>query len=388
MISLLASLFIKDRKNYADAAVRSAYGSLCSITGIVLNLVLFAIKYFAGMVSGSIAITADAFNNLSDASSSIITFVGFKAAASRPDSDHPFGHGRYEYLSGFIVSIIILIMGFELAKSSVEKIIHPVSAELSALSFIILGVSILVKLYMFIYNRRYARLTSSPALSATATDSLSDCVSTFVVMLCGLVSRYAGFNADAYGGILVSLFILWSGISAAKDTISPLIGSAPSAEFVSEVENIIRSHEEIIGIHDMMVHDYGPGRRIVSVHGEVSGAGDIFALHDVIDNIETELQQKLGCEAVIHMDPIDMEDSRVFELRDFVSSYVKGISPELSVHDLRIVPGTSHSNVIFDLVVPPRFPIAADAVSGQLSSAVSERFPGCNCVIKTENSYV
>ncbi len=388
MISLLASLFIKDRKNYADAAVRRAYGSLCSVAGIALNLVLFAIKYFAGIISGSIAITADAFNNLSDASSSIITFVGFKAAASRPDSDHPFGHGRYEYLSGFIVSVIILIMGFELAKSSVEKIIHPVSAELSALSFAILGVSICIKLYMFLYNRRYARLTSSPALSATAADSLSDCVSTFVVIICGIISRYTGFNADAYGGILVSLFILWSGISAARDTISPLIGAAPSAEYVAEIERIIRSHEEILGIHDMMVHDYGPGRRIVSVHGEVSGAGDVFALHDVIDNIENELQQKLGCEAVIHMDPIDTQDSRVSELREFVASCAKSISGELSVHDLRIVPGTSHSNVIFDLVIPPRFPVAPEEVSGQLSRAVSERFPGCNCVIKTENSYV
>lgn len=260
MFSLLSKLFIKNRNNIEDSSVRRAYGVLCSVLGIALNVLLFGVKYAAGVLCGSIAVTADAFNNLSDAGSSFITLLGFKFAGSRPDADHPFGHGRYEYISGFVVSIVILLMGLELAKSSIEKIIHPSPLESGWLAVGIMLAAILIKLYMFFYNRRVGTKLGSPALKAAAVDSLSDCISTGVVLLATVISNFSGLVLDGWGGAVVALFIIYSGIIAARDTLSPLLGKAPDPELVNRIEKIIMAHSEVVGIHDLMIHDYGPGR--------------------------------------------------------------------------------------------------------------------------------
>ncbi|MGM9588106.1 MAG: cation diffusion facilitator family transporter, partial [Candidatus Limivicinus sp.] len=271
MIKLLTKLFIKDHENVTNAAVRRAYGTMCSLYGIFLNLLLFAGKYFAGVISGSVAITADAFNNLSDAGSSIITLLGFAIAGKKPDPDHPFGHGRAEYLAGLVLSAVIILMGFELVKSSFEKILHPEPISSGLLPAIILVCSILVKFYMCLYNRSVGKKINSAAMQATATDSLSDSVATTVVLISMGVSYFFHVNIDGYAGLLVAVFILYAGFNAAKDTVSPLLGQAPDPEFVQQVADIVTAHPEVVGIHDLVVHDYGPGRVMVSLHAEVRG---------------------------------------------------------------------------------------------------------------------
>lgn len=388
MFGLLAGIFIKNRDKIEDSGVRRAYGLLSSVLGIVLNVLLFCGKYAAGMLTGSIAVMADAINNITDAGSSIVTLLGFKFAGSRPDDDHPFGHGRYEYIAGFVVSMAILLMGVEMAKSSVMKIINPTPVESSTAALIIMAAAILVKLYMFMYNRRIGVKLESAALKAVATDSISDCVATLVVLVTTLLSRFTRLSLDGWGGLAVAAFILYSGVNSAKDTLSPLLGKAPDRELVENIEKIILAHPEVIGIHDLMVHDYGPGRLVISVHGEVSGAGDIFKLHDVIDCIEDELNEKLGCESIIHMDPIDTDDKRVAEMREAVAAIARAISPELTIHDFRMVPGDSHTNLIFDLVLPHRFEISGEEASRRISEAVSACWPDHKCVIKAEQSYI
>lgn len=388
MFKLLARIFIKNYEKTEDNSVRRAYGLLSSVLGIVLNVLLFCGKYAAGMLTGSIAVMADAINNITDAGSSIVTLLGFKFAGSRPDDDHPFGHGRYEYIAGFVVSMAILLMGVEMAKSSVMKIINPTPVESSTVALIIMAAAILVKLYMFMYNRRIGAKLDSAALKAVATDSVSDCVATLVVLVTTLVSRFTSLALDGWGGLAVAAFILYSGVNSAKDTLSPLLGKAPDRELVENIEKIILAHPEVIGIHDLMVHDYGPGRLVISVHGEVSGAGDIFKLHDVIDCIEAELNEKLGCESIIHMDPIDTDDKRVAEMREAVAAIARAISPELTIHDFRMVPGDSHTNLIFDLVLPHRFELSGEETSRRISEAVSACWPDHKCVIKAEQSFI
>ena len=388
MFGLLARIFIKNHDKIADSGVRRAYGLLSSVLGIVLNVLLFCGKYAAGMLTGSIAVMADAINNITDAGSSIVTLLGFKFAGSRPDDDHPFGHGRYEYIAGFVVSMAILLMGVEMAKSSVMKIINPTPVESSTVALIIMAAAILVKLYMFMYNRRIGAKLDSAALKAVATDSVSDCVATLVVLVTTLISRFTDLSLDGWGGLAVAAFILYSGVNSARDTLSPLLGKAPDRELVENIEKIILAHPEVIGIHDLMVHDYGPGRLVISVHGEVSGAGDIFKLHDVIDCIEDELNEKLGCESIIHMDPIDTDDKRVAEMREAVAAIARAISPELTIHDFRMVPGDSHTNLIFDLVLPHRFELSGEETSRRISEAVSACWPDHKCVIKAEQSFI
>lgn len=388
MFGLLARLFIKNHDNIEDSGVRRAYGLLSSVLGIVLNVLLFSGKYAAGMLTGSIAVMADAINNITDAGSSVVTLLGFKFAGSRPDDDHPFGHGRYEYIAGFVVSLAILLMGVETAKSSIVKIINPTPVESSTVALIIMAAAILVKLYMFMYNRRVGVKLESAALKAVAADSVSDCIATLVVLIATLVSRFTDLALDGWGGLAVAAFILYSGVSSAKDTLSPLLGKAPDRDLVENIEKIILAHPEVIGIHDLMVHDYGPGRLVISVHGEVSGAGDIFKLHDVIDCIEDELNEKLGCESIIHMDPIDTDDKRIAEMREAVAAIARAISPELTIHDFRMVPGDSHTNLIFDLVLPHRFGLSGEETSRRISEAVSACWPDHKCVIKAEQSFI
>ena len=371
MISILSRIFIKNHADTSDPGVRRAYGVLCGAVGIFLNVLLFAAKYLAGTLTGSIAIVADAFNNLSDAGSSIITLLGFKLAAKKPDRDHPYGHGRFECIAGLVVSFVILMMGFDLAKSSVTKIFHPEAVDFSILSICILIGSILVKLYMSLYNRAVGKRISSAAVLATATDSISDVCATTMVLAATLVARFTGLNIDGWAGAIVSLVILWAGYNAAKDTIDPLLGQAPDPEFVQRIADIVNRYPEVVGIHDLAVHDYGAGRVMISLHAEVPSSGDIMALHDVIDTIERDLQEELNCSAVIHMDPISTDDQLITSTRELLKERIHAqISPDISIHDFRMVPGPTHTNVIFDAVVPYEFPKSDAQVQEEISRLV------------------
>ena len=352
MITLLSNIFIKDKDQYQNPNTRSAYGKLCGGFGIFLNICLFVGKLIAGLLSNSIAIIADAVNNLSDAASSAITLIGFKISEQKPDKDHPYGHGRVEYISGLLISIAIVFMGFELIKSSIEKIIHPQEIACDMITVAILVASILVKIYMFSYNRSIGKKIESVVMSATATDSLSDTIATFVVLLSTLIYQFTGLNIDAYCGVLVGLFILYSGCNAAKETISPLLGQPPKPEFVDQIKDLVMSHEEILGIHDMIVHDYGPGRIMASLHAEVDSKGNIMEIHDLIDRIENEIQEQCNCQAVIHMDPILVNDPYTDELKEKVRKMIDELDPNIHFHDFRVVKGPTHTNIIFDILLP------------------------------------
>ena len=388
MIEFLARRLIRDHDDLTAPAARRAYGVLCGCVGVALNLLLFAGKCLAGLVSGSIAITADAFNNLSDAGASVVTLLGFKLAAQRPDRGHPFGHGRMEYVSGLVVSMVILLMGVELAKTSVEKILEPQPVEFSPLVAVILAVSIAVKLYMSHYNRAIGRKIGSAAMAATAADSLSDSLATTAVLLSTLAGHFWNVNIDGWCGAAVACFILWAGVKAAKETIDPLLGQPPSPEFVSQIQEIVLRHREITGIHDLMVHDYGPGRLFVSLHAEVPASGDILALHDVVDSAERELASELGCLATIHMDPVVSDDGLTAETRERVAAIVRLIDPGITIHDFRMVPGPTHTNVIFDAVVPYGCPLSDQEVARRVREGVRALDGNYFAVVEVEKSYI
>ncbi len=387
MITLLAKIFIQD-KNTENPKTRKAYGTLCSVVGIFLNVLLFAGKYFAGFISGSIAIMADAFNNLSDAGASFITLVGFWFAGKKPDTEHPFGHGRFEYLSGLAVAMMILLMGFELAKNSVQKIIHPAEIDSGMITILILIVSICIKIYMVLYNKSIGRKIDSSAMKATASDSLSDSLATAAVLVSVLVSKFTGVNIDGICGVIVSVFILYSGYSVAKETISPLLGQPPEKEFVEKIYDIVMAHEDIRGIHDLVVHDYGPGRVMISLHTEVPGDDDIFKIHDLIDRIENELNEKLGCEAVIHMDPIETDNEAVNNMKKVVSGIVKQIHSELSIHDFRMVVGDTHTNLIFDVVIPYSIKENDEVIKEKIQRKITEYNDTYFAVMHIDRDYV
>ena len=388
MITLLARLFIKDRDKVADAAVRRAYGMLCSLTGIGLNVLLFLGKYLAGRLSGSIAMTADAFNNLSDAGSSVITLLGFRMAAKKPDPGHPFGHGRIEYLSGVAVSIIIIVVGVQLGLESIDKIMNPQPVDAGLLPMLVLVASICVKGYMFAYNRGIGRKINSPGMAATAMDSLSDSIATSVVLISMLLSRFAGVNADGWGGIAVACFIIFSGFKAAKETLSPLLGNPPDPQLVHDITNIVLSHSEVMNVHDLIVHDYGPGRLMVSLHAEAPGNGNIYALHDTIDTIEYELSSKLGCDAVIHMDPVSPDGTKTAHMRDELAEAAKSIDPRLSIHDFRIVDGPTHTNVIFDAVLPNDSKLTEEEAVAQLETLVHSLWQNSHPKVHIDRPFV
>lgn len=386
MITCLAKFWI--RESDSEEKKRRVYGTLGAVVGIFLNICLFTGKYLAGFFSGSIAIMADAFNNLSDAGSSFISLIGFVFSGKKPDLDHPFGHGRIEYLAGLGVSFLILLMGVELAKNSVQKILHPVSVQISTLSIAVLSASILVKLYMAYYNHAIGKKIRSATMAATATDSLSDAAATTVVLLAMLFLAVTGINIDGYCGILVAVFILVAGIGAAKETVSPLLGQAPDPEFVKEIKELVMQHEEVLGIHDMAVHDYGPGRVMVSLHAEVSGDGNIYELHDLIDRIERELKEKLHCETVIHMDPIDVGNVKTVEMKEEMVKLVKAIDERLTIHDFRMVTGTTHHNMIFDVVIPADFKLSQEELKDIIQKKVWEKWPDYYVVIDVDTAYV
>lgn len=369
-----------------DPAQRGKYGVISGIVGIFLNLLLFAGKLIAALASGSAAVIADAFNNLSDAGSSVVTMVGFKLSGKKPDPQHPFGHGRFEYITGFVVSIAIIIMGFQLAINSVKNISSPEEVAFSVSTVVILGVSVAVKLYMALYNKRLYKLFDSSALKATALDSMSDALATFAVLAALLVTKYTSLHLDGYAGLLVSVFILYSGIMAAKDTLAPLLGQSPKPELVSEVERLVLAHPVIVGMHDLVVHDYGPGRLMISLHAEIPSEINVFDAHCIIDDLENELGEKLGCEAVIHFDPIDTNDERLKELREEVGKIVRCVDERLTIHDFRYVPGESHTNLLFDVVVPYDIEISDGTLRREISALVGAELPNHNCVMKLDRS--
>lgn len=388
MITLLARLFIRDRDKVADAGVRRAYGMLCSLTGIGLNILLFLGKYLAGRLSGSIAMTADAFNNLSDAGSSVITLLGFRMAAKKPDPGHPFGHGRIEYLSGVAVSLIIIVVGVQLGLESIDKIISPEPVDAGLVPMLVLVASICVKGYMFAYNRGIGRKINSPGMSATALDSLSDCIATGVVLISMLLARFADVNIDGWGGAAVAIFIIFSGFKAAKETLSPLLGNPPDPQLVRDITDIVMSHPEVLNVHDLIVHDYGPGRLMISLHAEVPGDGDIYALHDTIDTAEYELQQKLGCSAVIHMDPVSPDGTKTAHMREELAEAAKAIDPRLTIHDFRIVDGPTHTNVIFDAVLPNDSSVTEDDAKAQLETIVHSLWQNSHPKVHIDRPFV
>ncbi|EDN01505.1 cation diffusion facilitator family transporter [Pseudoflavonifractor capillosus ATCC 29799] len=387
MINLLVKTFVKDAGNVQDPQVRQRYGTLSGAVGIFLNLLLSAGKMIAGLITGSIAITADAFNNLTDAGSSVVTLVGFRMAGKQADDDHPFGHGRIEYLSGLAVSVVILLVGLELAKSSVEKIIHPEPVEFSWLSAGILIAAICVKLWMSYFNRSLSRRIGSAAMAATATDSLSDAVATSAVLLSAIIGKFTGVNIDAWAGILVALFILRAGWGAAKDTLNPLLGQSPDPELVRDIERTVLAHPQVVGIHDMIIHDYGPGRSMMSLHAEVPAGSDIMEVHDEIDAIERELKAKYRIDASIHMDPIVTGDETISKARKMVSELVREVDPAMTIHDFRMTSGPRHRNLIFDVVVPYSVKSTDDEVRREIERKIRSADPNSFAVIQIDRAY-
>lgn len=388
MYKLLVKLLVKNKNDLQKPEVRTAYATLSSGLGIFLNILLFGAKYLAGVISGSMAIIADAFNNLSDAGSSIITFIGFKLAGKKPDRKHPFGYGRVEYISGFIISAIIVVVGLELGISSIQKIISPEVMSHDILPVIIMCLAILVKLYMFLYNRYAGKTIDSAALKATATDSLTDCIATFVTIISIVLHILFDINIDGYAGVLVSLFILYAGITSAINTISPLLGQPPEKELVEGIEELVMTYPQVKGIHDLMVHDYGPGRLIVSLHAEVDGNCDIFEVHDAIDLAEMKLAEVFNCLATIHMDPIESNNSEVQKMKEKVLNVVKTVYPDACIHDFRMVPGTTHTNLIFDALLPIDCKDSNDEAREKLETAIHSTMGDYYGVVHIDRNYV
>lgn len=352
MTGLLIKLFIQDSDNFQNSIVREKYGILSSCVGMVCNIILFSVKFLVGTLAHSIAITADAFNNLSDVGSSAVTFIGFKMASQPADEDHPFGHGRIEYISGMIITFLILMVGIEILKTSIGKILHPEDVQFSLVTIFILVLSILVKFWMCGFNKKLGNKIGSQAMKAAAADSLSDCISTGATTIGVILAYFLPFQIDGYLGVMVGCFILYTGYGIAKETISPLLGNPPDPNLVEKVKEILMSYQIISGVHDLIIHDYGPNRVMGSAHVEIPKDCDILLAHDSIDNAEKQIQHELKMPFVIHLDPVATEDEETKMMKNKMEEIVKNIDEGMSIHDFRIVSGNTHTNVIFDLVVP------------------------------------
>lgn len=388
MTNLLIRLFIKDYRNTSDPVVRERYGKFSGLVGIITNLLLFACKMTMGVLFHSIAIAADAVNNLTDSVSSIVTLVGFKLAAKPADSAHPYGHARIEYISGLMVSLIVFVTGFQFAQSSFQKIIHPVDTEFSMIIVAILIVSILLKAWQGVFYRKVGKIISSAAVAAAAADSFNDVFSTAVVLAGIIITRLSGFNLDGYMGLVIAVMIMVTGFQLIRKTSNLLLGEAPNRELVDDIYRTISSYDGILGIHDLNVHSYGPGRCFATVHCEVPAEQDVLFSHDIIDNIERDFLEKKGIHLVIHMDPVMTNDPRINELKQQVSQLITEISPEIDMHDFRVVWGPTHVNLVFDVCVSFEFPMTDD----QLLEAISEKIrslPGnCFPVVTVDHDYV
>lgn len=385
MSELLLRLFVP-KGSPDDPVVRTRCGLLSGITGIILNIILVAGKLTVGIIAGSVAIIADAINNFSDAASSVITLAGFKLAGQKPDKEHPFGHGRIEYVAGLIVSVLIIFMGFELAWSSIEKIITPEAAEFSYAAMGVLIAAILVKFWLFYFNRKIAKRINSPSIAATASDSISDVIATGVVLSALIAGQYTTFPIDGVAGVIVAIFIFKAGWGAVKTTQAPLLGRPMSKELADAIDKLALEHENILGIHDLVYHDYGPGRAIVSFHAEVPADGNLMETHEMIDHVEREIREKFGIEAVIHMDPI-VVDGDTEEMRTLVENVVKSIHPDASIHDLRIAEWDKIHNVYFDVIVPYGLDISDEEIEKRIKEQIKEK-SGFNAVIHVEHPFI
>lgn len=388
MTNFLIKLFIKDKDNVQDRNVREKYGMLSSITGVIVNILLSVFKLIIGALAGSMSIISDALNNISDAGSSIVTMIGFKMSQKKVDSDHPWGHGRMEYISAFIVDILIMLVGFELLQSSVEKIINPELPNINNVTIILLVVAILVKLWLFVFYKKIAKTISSAAIKGNAYDSISDSISTFAVLVSALVAKFMGVSIDGYVSLLVSVFILITGFKALKEIIDILLGMKPDPEFVSDIEKFAVKYDTIEGIHDIMVHDYGPGRKIVSFHAEVPANSDICRAHDIIDQMEQDIFEEFGCITTIHMDPIVVDNEEINKMRKETEEIVKGINEKFSIHDFRMTDGGERVNLIFDLVIPTDEKVNVEETVTKIQSEIHNKNKKYYAVIKAEHSYV
>lgn len=388
MTGLLIRLFSKRIQGLSAAERRKRYGMFSGIVGIGTNLLLVAGKLAVGLASGSVSIVADAVNNLSDAASSVVTLVGFRLAAKPADREHPFGHARFEYLSGLMVSVFVLIIGFELIQSSVGKMMNPERLDASAVTVTVLALGIVLKLWQAAFYRTLGRQIDSTALMASAADSLSDVISTGAVLISTVIAWRTGVNLDAYIGLLVALIIMYSGVRMIKKTLNPILGEAPGEELVGRLEEQIKAYDGVLGMHDLMVHSYGPGSYFASAHVEVDAKEDILKSHDLIDNIEREVGERLGVQLVIHHDPVVTNDPWLNEWRKFVQTVTTALDPALTTHDFRLVRGPTHTNLIFDLVVPCGYKTPHTALADEIAARIKERDPAVYAVITVDSSYI
>lgn len=388
MIRLLIRLFVKDYRDTENPKVRERYGKFSGLVGIVTNLLLFAGKITVGVLFRSISVTADAVNNLSDSASSIVTLVGFKMAAKPADSDHPYGHARIEYISGLMVSLVVFVTGFQFAQTSFQKIIHPEQTEFSLAVVAVLGASILLKAWQGAFYRRIGKAISSETISATAADSMNDVLSTSAVLAGAVVTRLTGFNLDGYMGLAVAMLIMVTGFRLVRATSNPLLGEAPDRKLVDDIYHTINGYDGILGIHDLNVHSYGPGRCFATVHCEVPAERDVLLSHDIIDNIERDFLEKKGIHLVIHMDPVTTGDPRTNELKTQVGQLLAEISPEIGMHDFRVVWGPTHANVVFDVCVSFDFPMKDEELLKAISKGVRGLPGNCYPVVTVDHDYV
>lgn len=387
MTNLLIKLFIKDN-DISNLETRGKYGVLSSATGIVVNILLSIVKLFIGIIANSISIISDALNNITDVGSSVVTMIGFKISQKKIDKDHPWGHGRMEYITAFIVDIIILMVGFELLKSSIDKIIHPELPAVNNVTIIILVIAVLTKLWLFLFYKKIAKMIDSNAIKGNAYDSISDSISTLVVLISAVVAKLCGISIDGYASLIVSVFILFTGYKAIKETVDLLLGMKPDPEFIKDIEEEAKKYDMISGIHDIMVHDYGPGRKIVSFHAEVPADGDICKVHDIIDQMEQDLFEKFNCITTIHMDPIVVDNKEINDMRDFTEKIVKELNSEFSIHDFRMTDGGKRVNLIFDLVVPRDKEYDKEEIIKNVQQKIHEKDKKYFAVIKVETSYI
>ncbi len=389
MTELLVKIFVKDKDNISNPKVRGRYGILSGCVGIAVNVILFAAKFIVGVITNSISITADAVNNLSDAGSCAVTVFGFKMAGKPADDEHPFGHGRIEYITAMVVSFIVLFMGFELLTQSIDKIRNPEDVKFSLVGAIIIAVSIFGKLWLALFNRKLGKKINSPAMTAVVADSLSDIAATSVTLIALVLSHfYPTLHIDGWLGIIVAGFVLKAGYGIFKETLNSLIGEPPTKETVEKLEQKILSYEKVTGIHDLILHNYGPDKFFGSVHVEMPSDFDVLHSHDIIDNIERDVMAEFGILLSIHYDPIEVNNNRVNELKIIAETAVKRISEELSIHDFRVVDGPSHTNLIFDVVVPRKFPLSNDDIMAEISSEISKNGTNFFAVMNIEHAFV
>ena len=388
MTNFLIRIFIGKNKDTNDPKIRSRYANLAGVTGIILNILLFAGKLTLGILSASVAIIADAFNNISDAGSSVVTLIGFRLAGKPVDKEHPLGHGRLEYVTGFIVDMLIVLVGFELFKTSIDKIISPALPTVGHWTLAILSVAILVKIWLFFFYRKIGKIIRSSAVRAAASDSLSDGIATTLVLVSAIVAKQFGVAIDGWAGILVALFIAYTGIKAAKETIDLLLGSPPDPEFIKNIYEFVKDYPRIVGIHDVMVHDYGPGRQIVSFHAEVPSDSDINIAHEEVDKMERDMHEKFGCIVTVHLDPIVVNDPLVNEMRALSETAAKSVNADFTIHDFRMTRGEKNINLIFDLLLPVDCKTPTDEAEKAVEAEIKRRCPDCFCVIRAEHPYV